>query len=296
MTNTTPIDLPPEIGQLLARARRVETPCDAGTMVWHVWTPTSEAARPDAPPVVLLHGGSGSWTHWLRNIPALLDSGRSVYAADLPGFGDSAKPERGSDADALVAPVAAGLQLLLGERACDLVAFSFGGMVAGFLAAQFPARAARLVLVGSPGLGVASRNTVTLTAWRHLTDPAARETVHRANLSALMFFHPESITPLALRVHIDNTARDRMKGRRLAYTDALAQALPKVACPIHAIYGREDALYRQRQPALLQALGAAANFRGLQWIEDAGHWVQFERPQAFDAALLATLDQTTATT
>lgn len=294
MTKTTPAELPPEISQLLARASRVETPCGDGAMVWHVWTPTSETRRPDAPPVVLLHGGSGSWTHWLRNIPALLDSGRTVYAADLPGFGDSAKPERGSDADALVAPVETGLQLLLGESACDLVAFSFGGMVAGFLAAQFPSRAARLVLVGSPGLGVASRNTVTLTAWRHLANAEARNTVHRANLAALMFFHAESITPLALRVHIDNTARDRMKGRRLAYTDALVQALAKVTCPVHAIYGREDALYRQRQPALLQALAAAPSFRCLQWIEDAGHWVQFERPQAFDAALLATLDQTAA--
>jgi 2-hydroxy-6-oxonona-2,4-dienedioate hydrolase len=287
MTSSLPPDLPAEIQRLLARATRVETPCGEGAMVWQVWH--SESPGLAMPPVVLLHGGSGSWTHWLRNIEPLVQSGRSVYAADLPGFGDSAAPERGTDADALTEPVERGLQQLLGRTACDLVAFSFGGMVAGFIAAQFPARAHRLVLVGAPGLGVASRNTITLTAWRHLSDPAEREAVHRKNLAALMLYRPESITPLALRLHTDNTLRDRMKGRRLAYSEALAQALVNVQCAVHAVYGREDALYRQRQDALLQVLHAAPHFAGLHWIEGAGHWVQFEQPELFDAALLKIL-------
>ena len=259
-------------------------------MVWHVWRPDPAQTLAEHPPVVLLHGGSGSWTHWLRNIEPLVRAGREVYAADLPGFGDSAPPATGTDADALPAPVEAGLQILLGERACDLVAFSFGGMVAGFLAAQFPARVVRLVLVGAPGLGVASRNTVTLTPWRHLSDLAERQAIHRNNLAALMLYRPEAISALALRIHTDNTVRDRMKGRKLAYTDALAQALTQVRCPVFAIYGREDALYRQRQEILAQALQAAPQFQGLQWIEDAGHWVQFEQAPAFDAVLLAVLN------
>lgn len=284
-----PAPPPPEVQRVLARADRLETPCGEGSMVWHRWSP---AVAGTSAPVVLLHGGSGSWTHWLRNIDALVASGRAVLAADLPGFGDSALPPQGRDADALPEPVEAGLRVLLGNGACDLVAFSFGGMVAGLLAAKFPARVARLVLVGSPGLGVASRNTVTLTAWRHLSDPAEREAVHRGNLAALMLYRPEAITALALRLHTDNTLRDRMKGRRLAYTDILARTLASVACPVFAIYGREDALYRQRQDALAPALQAAADFRGIHWVEGAGHWVQFEQPQAFDALLLSLLDGT----
>ena len=294
MTASSSVDLPPEVQHLLARATRVETPLSpnagSGTMVWQVWQPTPGQPADDYLPVVLLHGGSGSWTHWLRNIDALVASGRSVYAADLPGFGDSAAPARGTDADALTEPVEHGLQQLLGSAACDLVAFSFGGMVAGFIAAQFPARAHRLVLVGAPGLGVASRNTLTLTAWRHLKSATEREAVHRSNLAALMLHRLDAITPLALRLHTDNTLRDRMKGRRLAYSEVLAQALVNVRCPVHAIYGFEDALYRQRQDALLQALHAAPHFEGLHWIADAGHWVQFERPEAFNAVLLAVLD------
>jgi 2-hydroxy-6-oxonona-2,4-dienedioate hydrolase len=278
---------PPEVQQLLARATRLETPCGEGRMVWHRWSP---AAAGKQLPVVLLHGGSGSWTHWVRNIDALVGSGREVLAADLPGFGDSALPPGGRDADALPEPVEAGLRALLGEGACDMVGFSFGGMVAGLIAAQWPARVARLVLVGAPGLGVASRNTVTLTAWRHLSDPAEREVVHRGNLAALMLHQPEAISALALRLHTDNTLRDRMKGRRLAYTDILARTLAGVSCPVYAIYGREDALYRQRQEALAPALQAAPDFRGMHWVEGAGHWVQFEQHQAFDALLLTLLE------
>lgn len=258
-------------------------------MVWHRWSPATAGKHL---PVVLLHGGSGSWTHWLKNIDALVASGRQVLAADMPGFGDSSLPSKGRDADALPEPVEAGLRVLLGDGRCDLVGFSFGGMVAGLLAAQFPARAARLVLVAAPGLGLAARNTITLTAWRHLADPAERETVHRGNLAALMLYRPEAISALALRLHTDNTLRDRMKGRRLAYTDILARALPGVSCPVFAIYGREDALYRQRQESLAPALQAAPGFRGMHWVDGAGHWVQFEQPEAFDALLLALLDET----
>ena len=86
MISEPSVQLPPEAHALLKTATRTETPCGAGTLVWHVW---GQATRhPAWPPLVLLHGGSGSWTHWLRNINALVDAGRWVLVPDLPGFGD----------------------------------------------------------------------------------------------------------------------------------------------------------------------------------------------------------------
>jgi 2-hydroxy-6-oxonona-2,4-dienedioate hydrolase len=282
------IQLPPEAQQLLRTASRFETPCGSGTMVWHTW---GQATRqPGLAPLVLLHGGSGSWMHWLCNIPALVESGRWVLVPDLPGFGDSAVPVCGSDADALPEPMEQGLGILVGGAACDLVGFSFGGMVAGFIAERFAERAARVVLVGAPGLGVAPEKAIRLRAWRHLADSGQRDAIHRHNLAALMLHREEVITELALRLHISNVLRDRMKGRSLARTDALGQSLARLRCPVHAIYGREDALYRGKLDLLQAALENAPDFRSLALIEDAGHWVQFERAGAFDEALLATLD------
>lgn len=283
------VQVPSEAQALLKTAVRRETPCGVGSMVWHVW---GEAGGNRAlAPVVLLHGGSGSWTHWLHNILPLVESGRRVYVPDLPGFGDSAAPAQGTDADAVPGPVEQGLGLLLGDEACDLVGFSFGGMVAGFLAAQFPVRADRVVLVGAPGLGIAPVKPIQLNSWRHLTDPAQRDAIHRGNLAALMLYHPEAITELALRLHVANVLRDRMKGRSLSRTGVLARSLEQVRCPVHAIYGSEDALYRGKLDALAAAVRQARDFRTLTLIDAAGHWVQFERADAFNQALLAALGE-----
>lgn len=281
--------LPDPMARLLQAAEALRTPCGDGHIQWHRWGPR------DGRPVVLLHGGSGSWTHWIRNLDALVAAGRSVLVPDLPGFGDSARPPGGGDADAVAPAIAQGLSELLGHAPCDLVGFSFGGLTAGLLTAAHPQQVARLVLVGAPAMGVADAGAVVLRGWRHLDDAAAQAEVHRHNLGALMLHRPESIDALALQLHAANVVRDRMQRRRLARTEALKQALQQVRCPVWAIYGREDVIYRGRIDALAAAFQALPCFQRLHLVEDAGHWVQYERAQAFDAALAEVLQAAPAT-
>lgn len=276
------------IARLDAQAERHTTPCSAaGDTVWHAW---GDARSPE-PPLVLLHGGSGSWTHWVRNIDGLVAAGRRVWIPDLPGFGASALPDGGSDADALVEPLADGLRALFGPQPCDLVGFSFGGMAAGLLLAAHPELARQLVLVGAPAMGVVPKRQFELKAWRHLP-PGQQLDIHRYNLAALMLNDPSLIEGLALELHVANVVRDRMPRRRLAHTDILARSLPQVACPVHAIYGQSDALYKEWITALEAAYAAVTpDLQGFALIPDAGHWVQFERPEAFLQALLDALAQ-----
>jgi len=70
----------PEISRLDRLATRIETPLANGRMVWRTWGAGD--------PVVLLHGGSGSWTHWIRNIEPL-SKHFTVFVPDLPGHGES---------------------------------------------------------------------------------------------------------------------------------------------------------------------------------------------------------------
>ncbi|WP_409338529.1 alpha/beta fold hydrolase [Curvibacter cyanobacteriorum] len=280
------LTLPESVDALARRARRLTTPCGEGEVVWHVWG----QARDGVPPLVLFHGGSGSWTHFVRNIEALVAAGRELWVPDLPGFGDSAVSPLGGDADALVAPLCEGLRQLLGPRPCELLGFSFGGMTAGLLLAAHPELASRLILVGAPAMGVVPQRQFELKAWRHLPTPEAQAEVHRYNLAALMLHDPAQIEGLALQVHAANVVRDRLPRRRLAHTDILARSLPQVDCPVWAIYGAHDALYKSWITQLASAFEASArDFRGLTLIPDAGHWVQFERPEAFHAAVLAAL-------
>jgi len=237
---------------------------------------------------VLLHGGSGSWTHWIRNVEAFAAAGRRVLVPDLPGFGDSARPPGGQDADVVAPAIAHGLQTLIGTAPVDVIGFSFGGLCGGLLAAAQPARVKRLVLVGAPGLGLRDKR-LTLTPWRGVEDADKRTAAHRKNLATLMLHDPAAIDDLAVALQAANVPRDRMHRRRLALTDILARTLPTLECPFDAIYGEADALYVDTLPQLQAVFRNAPRFRELVLVPGAGHWVQYEAPQAFQREALRLL-------
>ena len=287
------LTVPAAMVQLQEQASRVLTPLDeaaqSGHMVWHGWQPPAGVA-PQGLPLVMLHGGSGSWTHWLRVIEPLRQAGQSLWIADLPGFGESDGVPGGTDVDTLIEPLAQGIRQLLGASnngpVCDLAGFSFGGMTAGLLAAAHPDLARRLVIAGAPAMGLTEGRVVRLKGWRHLQGLQAQMRAHRHNLAALMLNKLTLIDEDTLALHALNVARDRLPRRRLSQTDILAKALEQVKVPVAAIYGEHDPLYEGKLPEL-QTLMQAQCQGPLNWqvIEGAGHWVQHEDPVAFCAAL-----------
>lgn len=280
-------DQPPEVLQLLEGSRLERTPCGEGDLVWHVWGQPSV----QRPPLVLLHGGSGSWTHWLRNIEVLVRSGRWLLVPDLPGFGDSALPSPGRDADAMPEPLEQGLSHLVGGSVCELVGFSFGGLVAGLWAQAFAQRFSRLVLLAPPGLGRPAMERIRPQTWRHLSEPGERLLKHSHNLRELMLHDEAAVSPLACQLQQLNAERDRLPHRRLARTDILARALRQVHTPVHLIYGEHDRYYLHQAAEIEAVLRSCPGFVRMQVIAGAGHWVQFEQPQGFHLALADALGQ-----
>jgi pimeloyl-ACP methyl ester carboxylesterase len=103
------------------------------------------------PPILLIHGVTGSSETWDDVIPFLSDR-YTVIAPDLLGHGKSAKP-RG---DYSLGAYASGIRDLLraiGHDSATVVGHSLGGGVAMQVAYQFPELCQRLVLVSSGGLG-----------------------------------------------------------------------------------------------------------------------------------------------
>ncbi|HEX7889014.1 MAG TPA: alpha/beta hydrolase [Ramlibacter sp.] len=273
-------DLPHAALRILSRSKRFTTPSGEGDVVWHTWG--------EGEPLVLLHGGSGSWTHWIRNVEALAEAGRRVVVPDLPGFGDSARPSGGQDADFVAPVVAEGIRDLLGEAPVDVAGFSFGGLCGALMAAAHPERVRRLVIVGAPGLGLRSRR-LPLTSWREQPTREGQLAAHRSNLATLMLSREDAIDDLAVALQAANVPHDRMHRRKLALTDILLQKLPEIRCRLDAIYGEEDALYRDTLPLLKERLATAPTLRELVFIPGAGHWVQYEDAPAFQRELLRLL-------
>jgi 2-hydroxy-6-oxonona-2,4-dienedioate hydrolase len=272
-----------DVAAIEAAAVRIETPCGDGTLAWRVWGDPADA------PVVLLHGGSGSWTHWVRTIGPLLRARRRVCVPDMPGFGESAAPPDGGDADVIPGWLERGLPRVLGDGPHDVVGFSFGALVATLWAERAPERFASLVLVGAPALSAEPMGRIDLRPWRDEPLGPGRDALHRHNLRALMFADDASVDGLAVALHGANVVRDRMLNRRLMLTDAVWRILPTLRCPVSGIWGAQDVLYRDRPAIVEDALSRAPGFRSLAWVPGAGHWVQFEAARAFDAALSAAL-------
>lgn len=268
--------------RLEAASRRHALPCGAGDMVWHEW------GAPEAPPLLLLHGGAGSWRHWARNIEALA-SRRRVLAPDLPGLGESAPPRAGIDLPGYAALIMAGFRTLAGEAArYDLVGFSFGAIISGQIAAEPDARLRSVTLLGAGGMGLA-RVPVRLARVRD-KQGEERQAAHRANLAMLMIGDPARIDALAMRIQAWNSDHARLNSRGLVTDGVLRRLLPRIAAPLAMVYGARDAIaypfMEQREAALAAALPGAA----FQVIPRAGHWVQFEAAEAVNALLLRRLD------
>jgi pimeloyl-ACP methyl ester carboxylesterase len=277
--------LPPQVASLLLTGRRLQLP---GPMVWHEWG--QEALEQGASSLVLLHGGSGSWTHWIRNVAPLVADGFHVLAVDLPGFGDYALPDSGADVDALIEPLHAAWQTLRASDHVSFIGFSFGGMTAALWMLAYPQDASNLILVGSPGLGITSPHRVPLKGWRHLSTEDLQIQAHRHNLLALMLHDESKLDELAMTVHRLNVARDRMPRRRLSGTPIVADALPHIACPVHVIYGEWDALYHGCMTEVENLVkNITPQLASWQLVSGSGHWVQFEAPEAFQLVLKKTL-------
>jgi pimeloyl-ACP methyl ester carboxylesterase len=273
-------EAPAEIVAAIAgRAREIRTPCGDGTMLWRAYG--------SGPCLALLHGGHGAWSHWIRNVEPL---GRrfTVLAADMPGYGGSARPPEPYSAASIAEIVARGLAEIVpaGER-YHVAGFSFGGVVGGNVAALAGARCASITVVGSNGLGLKRPALEPMGSWRRLTDPDAIRVVHRRNLGILMIADPARIDELAVHIQTTNTARTFVASRPISRTGALREGLERLAAgtQLNGIWGARDATAGEFLPErerLFRALRPQARFRV---IPDAGHWVAYEAADRFNTTL-----------
>lgn len=239
-------------------------------------------------PLVLLHGGSGSHTHWIANIDRLARS-FEVVALDLPGYGDAPRPAA-RDPEAYIGALAEDLSAAMADAGpYGLVGFSFGGTLAAALAARLPAgRVSALTLLGPGGFGVPEGRRLPIVPTPSAAqDPAGHRAAVAQNLGAFMLSRVPSADDPVVDLHSANIARQRFDSRVISLADRLVGDLVRVPCPVQAIWGALDQLC---VPSVAHRAGVVRAVRPdaeVHILPGAGHFVPYEAPDA-TAALIET--------
>ncbi|MCW3474238.1 alpha/beta fold hydrolase [Limobrevibacterium gyesilva] len=263
------------VPHLASAARRMETPCGEGQLVWRSWGA--------GPVLVLLHGGTGSWRHWAGNIAALSRT-RRVLAPDLPGLGDSALPPMPATPGSIGAIVADGLAgLLPADMRYDIAGFSYGALISSQVAALHGARVRSLTVVGPSSLGL-PRTGIVLEKVRSKTG-AERTAANRVNLGRFMIADATQIDARALAIQDWNTVHARFKSKGFAESTALRDAVARAPAKLNAIWGSCDVTAAPDLATRAAALRGARPDVDFRVIEGAGHWVAYEAADAFNAML-----------
>jgi pimeloyl-ACP methyl ester carboxylesterase len=237
--------------------------------------------------VLLVHGGSGSWLHWVRNI-AFLHRHYHVVTVDLPGLGDSsALPDGYTAADAVDLFVKGTLQVMQG-RNFHIAAFSWGCAVSSQAAVQLGKQLSSLLLTGPASLGDIPRRG-TMKPLIRRTRTMSEQEVHdanRENLARLMIYDRDRVDDLAVYIQTLNTQKARFNSPQFARSKLVLDGVSQIRVPLKVVYGQFDAPGLPNiagKQKLLESVRADVEF---EIVPDAGHWLQYEQAALFNEIVL----------
>jgi pimeloyl-ACP methyl ester carboxylesterase len=235
-------------------------------------------------PVVLLHGsgpGVSAWANWQHTIPALMQEFR-VLAPDIVGFGATSRPDDVQYSLQTWTDHIVGFLDALNLNKVSLVGNSLGGRMALDLAERHPDRVKRMVLMGSPGVGM----TITegLKALRNY-EPSPE---NMRNLLLDYFAVDKSIiTDELVQIRYEASVETfdaykamffdpRHAGNDLGITE---EQVRTIHAPSLLVHGREDKVV---PPDVAWTMLHLLPDADLHVFARCGHWTQIERAEEFN--------------
>lgn len=249
------------------------------------------------PPVVLLHGFTGTGATW-RPLVEALGGGFTTLAVDLVGHGASAAPagvER-YRMRRVVDDLAALLHALGFERAA-WVGYSLGGRVALQVAVHRPELVSALVLEGaSAGLATAPERAARVAADEALAGRIERDGVAAFvdDWQALPLWDSQQETLTAAQRATLRAQRlaqrasglaNSLRGTGTGAQEWVGERLGAIAVPVLLTAGSLDAKFAGTAREMAERLPDAT----MRLIEGAGHAAHLERPEQFNTVVRAFL-------
>lgn len=250
----------------------------------------------EGPLVILLHGFPEFSYGWKKQIPALVSAGYRVWVPDQRGYNLSDKPEglAAYSLDELAADVI-GLIDAAGQRQAFLVGHDWGAAVAWWVAAKYPDRLKKMVVMNVPHGAVMSKHLRSNFAqlrrsWYifFFQIPWLPEFLARLGnwkmLAELLkkSSHPDTFTDGDLDRYRQAWSQPKACKSMLNWYRSFVQKPPsppassRISVPTLLIWGAQDTAFGREmaQPSIERC----DNGR-LVFIEEATHWVQHDEAE-----------------
>jgi 2-succinyl-6-hydroxy-2,4-cyclohexadiene-1-carboxylate synthase len=245
----------------------------------------------DGPPVLLLHGFTGSGSTFRRWLGATMDGTRTV-APDLLGHGRSDAPNAPRHAVEHQAADLATLLDRLGAAPATVIGYSFGARVALRFAIDHPGSVARLVLL-SPSAGIVdpaarAARVAADARWVDLLRSTSMDAFVDA-WAAQSIFASLATAPIDVRTrlrrervtnHAEGLARS-LEGAGQGAMEPLGPHLGQVDVPTLVVSGDLDPVGTERATSVTAAIVNARHIR----LSTVGHTPHIEDPDALAAVV-----------
>ena len=247
---------------------------------WRIWGKGN--------PIIFLHGGYGSWAHWIKQVLPFSKNHR-VLVPDMPGFGESDDLSLPHSPEKIASNLADTLEDLISVEDNPIICgFSFGGLISGHLSYELIQRRFRpkkLILVGPGGLGAKRGDMETMIARHSKMSEEEIYNAHQTNLKILMMHNSQKVDNFSVHIQKQNTDAHRIKSRPISATDTLTKILEKQDVPLFVVWGEKDAsvgVYLEDRMAILRKVNKNVRFH----VEfNIGHWIMYENENIFNKIL-----------
>ena len=236
------------------------------------------------PILVLLHGGYGSWMHFLKNVEEL-SKNFQVIVPDMPGFGESEPLPKVPNLDEYAQTLVDALSSLTNGSNYNIIGFSFGSAIGSHMIKFAGDSVNRLTLVGYNRTGNMPFKRPKMLSWRAAKTEEELNTAQRHNLSVMMIHKQEKIDDMAINLQTLNTKGAKVRSLEIVASHDLPNRILNISQPIDIIWGEFDV-------TLINGIDDAQNRMKelipdikFHIIQNSGHWIQFEEYEKFNSTI-----------
>ena len=232
-------------------------------------------------PLVLLHANTGTVAAWESQIEAFSDAGHRVIAFDRRGWGSSmARPDTGTQPGSIAEDLLA-LVDALGIERFVLIGIAGGGFAALDFASWRPERLHKLVIAASNGQFAEPR---MLDFYQRIAVPGFTGNPDlRPYLEVGVAYRAEDPAGFQRFIAMEHHARQEDAPAQPMRTPNTFEKIKAIDVQTLVLMGGADML---APPALMRTWAAHLPRARHVEIGDGGHSLNWERPAAFNAAVL----------